>query len=105
LESWDLKPDAPVEVRGEFSPISTATPGTFMSEHLTLQAREHEKLANIDSIHHDGSAHGRGMYWNLTGHKPPRAGNIPLMSSDWPSLPAIVSQLCPSPKSEAPDTR
>src|SRR6476619_5089293 len=70
LESWDLKPDAPVEVRGEFAPIATATPGTFISEHLPLLARETEKLAIIRSIHHDDSAHGRGMYWNLTGHAP-----------------------------------
>lgn len=98
LESWDLKPDAPVEIRGEFSPIETATPGTLVSEHLPLLSRETEKLAIIRSIHHDDSAHGRGMYWNLTGHKPPRAGNIPPMSSDWPSLPAMVSKLRAAPK-------
>ena len=97
LESWDLKPDAPVEVRGEFAPIATATPGIFVSEHLPLLARETGKLAIIRSIHHDDSAHGRGMYWNLTGHRPPRAGNIPPMSSDWPSLPAMVSKLRPAP--------
>jgi hypothetical protein len=105
LESWDLKPDAPVEVRGEFSPIATATPGTVISEHLPLLARETEKLAIIRSIHHDDSAHGRGMYWNLTGHKPPRAGNIPPMSSDWPSLPAMVSKLRPAPAGVPPAVR
>ncbi len=98
LESWDLKPDAPVEMRGEFLPIATATPGILVSEHLPQLARETEKLAIIRSIHHDDSAHGRGMYWNLTGHKPPRAGNIPPMSSDWPSLPAMVSKLRAAPK-------
>src|SRR5689334_12903070 len=36
FESWDPKPDAPVEVRGEFAPIATATPGIFVSEHLPL---------------------------------------------------------------------
>src|SRR5690349_1790219 len=84
LESWDPKPDAPVEVRGEFAPISTATPGIKISEHLPLLARQMEKLAIIRSIHHDDSAHGRGMYWNLTGHAPPRAGNIPPLPGDWP---------------------
>ena len=48
-------------------------------------------LAVVCSIHHDDSAHGRGMYWNLTGHRPPRAGNIPPLPSDWPSLPAMIS--------------
>ncbi|MCI0360232.1 MAG: DUF1501 domain-containing protein [Planctomycetaceae bacterium] len=98
LETWDPKPDAPAEVRGEFSPISTATPGIHIGEHLPLLAQQTEKLAIIRSIHHDDSAHGRGMYWNLTGHRPPREGNIPPLSSDWPSLPAVVSKLRKSPQ-------
>ena len=98
LESWDPKPDARVEVRGEFSPIATATPGIHLSEHMPLLARLTEKLAIIRSIHHDDSAHGRGMYWNLTGHRPPRVGNIPPMANDWPSLAAMVSKLRPAPR-------
>src|SRR5947199_6970049 len=96
-ETWDPKPDAPPEVRGEFLPISTATPGVFLSEHMPLLARQTDKLAIIRSIHHDDSAHGRGMYWNLTGHAPPRSGNIPPLPTDWPSLPAMVSKLRPAP--------
>src|SRR4030095_15909325 len=79
-------------------PISTATPGIQIGEHLPLLAKQTEKLAIIRSIHHDDSAHGRGMYWNLTGHRPPREGNIPPLSSDWPSLPAVVSKLRRSPQ-------
>ena len=74
-ESWDPKPDAPAEIRGEFRPISTATPGIQIGEHMPLLARHTDKLAIVRSIHHDDSAHGRGMYSNLTGHKPPRTGN------------------------------
>ncbi|HUY35038.1 MAG TPA: DUF1501 domain-containing protein [Pirellulales bacterium] len=98
LETWDPKPEAPAEVRGEFSPIQTATPGIHISEHMPLLARQTEKLAIIRSIHHDDSAHGRGMYWNITGHKPPRAGNIPPESSDWPSLAAMVSKFRSAPR-------
>jgi hypothetical protein len=97
-ESWDPKPEAPVEIRGEFQPIRTATPGIVLSEHMPLMARQTEKIAIVRSIHHDDSAHGRGMYWNLTGHRPPRTGNIPPMRNDWPSLPAVVSHLRPAPK-------
>jgi uncharacterized protein (DUF1501 family) len=97
LESFDLKPDAPVNVRGEFTPISTATPGIQISEHLPLLASQTEKLAIIRSIQHDDSAHGRGMYWNLTGHRPPRVGNIPPLPGDWPSLPAMISKLRSAP--------
>jgi hypothetical protein len=92
-ESLDPKPDAPVEVRGEFAPIDTATAGVRISEHLPRLARQTGKLAIVRSIHHDDSAHGRGMYWNLTGHRPPRAGNIPPMPNDWPSFAAVVSKL------------
>jgi hypothetical protein len=98
LETWDPKPEAPVEVRGEFSPIPTATPGIQIGEHLPRLAEQTERLAIIRSICHDDSAHGRGMYWNLTGHKPPREGNIPPLSSDWPSLPAVVSKLRSPPR-------
>jgi uncharacterized protein (DUF1501 family) len=97
LESFDLKPDAPAEIRGEFVPIPTVTPGIEISEHLPLLARHTDKLAIIRSVSHDDSAHGRGMYWMLTGHKPPRAGNIAPMNSDWPSLPAMVSKLRAAP--------
>lgn len=97
-ETWDTKPDAPAEVRGEFSPIATAVPGIQIGEHLPLLSRHTDKLAIIRSIHHDDSAHGRGMYWNLTGHRPPRAGNIPPMSNDWPSFPAMVSKFRTAPR-------
>src|SRR5690349_1629879 len=63
LDAWDLKPDAPVEVRGEFQPIPTRTPGILLSEHLPRVAQQTDKLAIIRSICHDDSAHGRGMYW------------------------------------------
>lgn len=105
IDSLDPKPDAPPEVRGEFRPIATATPGIRFSEHLPLLARHTEKLAVIRSIHHDDSAHGRGMYWNLTGHRPPRVGNIPPLSSDWPSIAAMVSKLRPPPADVPPAVR
>ncbi len=104
-DTWDPKPEAPVEIRGEFQPIATATPGIQVSEHLPLLAQQTEKLAIIRSIHHDDSAHGRGMYWNLTGHRPPRSGNIPPMRSDWPTLAAMVAKLQQLPDGVPPAVR
>lgn len=98
LESFDLKPNAPAEIRGEFSPISTVVPGIQICQHLPLLAQHTDKLAIIRSISHDDSAHGRGMYWNLTGHKPPRVGNIPPERDDWPSLPAMVTRFRSAPR-------
>jgi len=99
-ESFDPKPQAPAEIRGEFDPIATATPGIQFSEHLPLLARHSDRLAIVRSLFHTDSAHGRGMYWNMTGHKPPekRPGNIPPVSSDWPSLAAMVSRFREAPQ-------
>ena len=62
LETLDLKPEAPVEIRGEFSPIATAVPGIQIGEHLPKLARHTDKLAIIRSISHDDGFHGRGMF-------------------------------------------
>lgn len=50
MDMWDLKPEAPVEFRGEFKPISTNVPGVQICEHMPLQARMFDKLASIRSI-------------------------------------------------------
>jgi hypothetical protein len=99
-ETWDLKPDAPVEYRGEFRPIATSVPGIRVGEHLPLLAQHADKLAIIRSIHHRSSAHGKGMYWNWTGHAPPIAEvavNLPPTRTDWPSLGAMVSRFRRAP--------
>ncbi len=57
LDMWDPKPDAPVEVRGPFSPISTALPGVQFSEHLPLQASIADKLSIIRSVDCTASNH------------------------------------------------
>ena len=95
LESFDPKPDAPAETRGEFGTIATATPGLRISEHLPNTARCTERLAIVRSVHHLNAGHGKGMYWNMTGHTPPQPAspaNLPPSRSDWPSLGAMVSQ-------------
>jgi len=98
LETWDLKPRAPAEVRGEFKPIATAVPGIQISEHMPHLAQQTGKLAIIRSMHHRCFAHGKSMYWNMTGHAPPAFTapvNLPPSRSDWPSLAAVVSAFRP----------
>ena len=91
LESWDPKPDAERNVRGEFNTIPTATPGIRVSEHIPLLAKQTGNLAIVRSVHHDNSAHGKGMYWNMTGHAPrPGGGNQPPSPEDWPSIGAMT---------------
>lgn len=101
LDSWDLKPDASADVRGEFHPISTNVPGIQIGQHLPHLSKQIHELAIVRSVHHDCSAHGKGMYWNMTGHSPPlpgTAGNLPPSNDDWPSLGAMVSKFKSAPR-------
>jgi uncharacterized protein (DUF1501 family) len=99
-ETWDTKPDAPREYRGEFRPIETVVPGIRVGEHLPRLAQQIDKLAIIRSMHHRSSAHGKGMYWNITGHPPFAAEvavNLPPSRQDWPNLGAMVSRFRTAP--------
>ena len=100
LETWDPKPEGPKEIRGSFDTIPTATPGIDIGEHMPYLAKQTNKLAIVRSMHHGSSAHGKAMYWNFTGHKPPQsdtAANLPPSSSDWPSLLSVISKFKSAP--------
>src|SRR5688500_16791808 len=56
-DMWDLKPDAPVEVRGEFKPIDTCVPGVRIGEHLPLTAKWMHKAALVRSVTHKAGCH------------------------------------------------
>ena len=71
LDTYDLKPDAPAEVRGEFKPISTSVPGLFVCEHLPKMARCMHKVALIRSMHHTNRLHDSASTEALTGRQPP----------------------------------
>ena len=70
LETWDLKPDAPSEVRGEFQPIKTNVPGIHISEHFPLLAQRTGKLCIVRSMTHTDVNHTVGhalsAYWSTT---------------------------------------
>jgi hypothetical protein len=70
LDTWDMKPDAPAEVRGKFAPINTNVPGIQICEHFPLMARMMDKVALIRSLHHKtGATHENGQRWMMTGHE------------------------------------
>ena len=93
LDTFDMKPGAGTEIRGEFQPVSTRVPGISITEHLPLMNRQIQHLAVVRSVHHRSADHRKAAYWNLTGHPPTGAiGGVvaPLLPSrkDWPSLGA-----------------
>src|SRR5205085_2688016 len=69
LDTWDMKPDAPAEVRGKYQPIRTNVTGVQICEHFPLMARMMDKVALIRSLHHrTGATHENGQRWMMTGH-------------------------------------
>src|SRR6202040_1762059 len=57
IDMWDLKPDAPVEIRGPFKPIRTSVTGTLVSEHLPLCAKIAHKYTIVRSHSHNDNGH------------------------------------------------
>ena len=98
LETFDLKPDAPAEVRGEFKPISTKVPGVQIGEHFTGLASLTDKLSIIRSLTHDDPAHLSSGHATLTGQLAPviKSDATPPSSKDSPHLGALVSKLRPT---------
>ncbi|MGH7199596.1 MAG: DUF1501 domain-containing protein, partial [Planctomycetaceae bacterium] len=88
-DTWDLKPDAPIEVRGEFRPIATATPGIEVCEHFPQLARRTGELAVIRSMTHGDVNHTTATSYLLTG-QPPAPGDL---RDDWPHVGAVLSKL------------
>ncbi len=91
-DSFDLKPDAPDEVRGEFRPIATRTPGLQICEHLPLLAERSEQWALVRSLTHPSNDHSAGHHMMLTGRTTLPAGfnpNAP-QPGDWPSIAAVA---------------
>ena len=74
-DMWDLKPDAPEEIRGTFRPIATNVPGIDISEHMPRMARLAGKYAIVRSVHHQQSNHPAAAYWMMIGSPIARPSN------------------------------
>jgi len=79
IDTFDMKPDAPAEFRGEFGSIKTKNPELRVCEHLPLLAQETDKYSLIRSFRHHNSDHGAADHYMLTGHFP-SAGFNPSLS-------------------------
>ena len=68
IDTWDMKPDAPSEFRGDFTPVSTNLPGIHISEHLPKLAKIHDKFSLVRSFGHANSNQGQADHFMLTGY-------------------------------------
>lgn len=102
IDMYDMKPNAPREIRGEFQPIATNVSGYQVCEHLPHIAGVMDKLAIVRTVHHQNPGHLPASHWMMTGHQPtPNAtGNVnPCIGSvvsrfrgpNDPGMPAYVS--------------
>ena len=95
IDMWDMKPEAPSEIRGPFSPISTNVPGTQISQLMPLCSQVAGKFTILRSHSHNDNAHQTGRHWVMTGYPPNfadgQARGIPF-NELYPSLGSIVSR-------------
>ena len=92
LDSFDMKPAAPENIRGEFKPVSTATPGLQICEHLPMLAARSQHWALCRSLTHSSNEHSAGHHIMLTGRSqlPPGFSPNSPSRSDHPSIASIV---------------
>ncbi len=102
-ESFDMKPDAPEEIRGEFKPIATRTPGIQICEHLPMLADRSEKWALVRSLTHPYNEHSIGHHVMLTGRtEQPRGFDARKPApTDFPSIASLITGIVP-PRNNLP---
>jgi hypothetical protein len=95
LDMWDLKPQAPEEIRGTFRPADTNVPGIQISEHLPRMARLADKYVILRAVQHTSGNHPAAAYWMMVGS--PMARNAPqavtMSREDRPHPGAVAARL------------
>lgn len=97
-DTWDVKPNAPREVRGEFESITTSVPGLRISEHLPLCSKVMDRVALVRSMHHPMTNHNAAAVEALCGRTPLK-GDLELLANDvatdFPCYGAALNYLVP----------
>ena len=88
-DTYDMKPDAPAEYRGMYTPIKTTVPGTIISERFPLQAKVMNHLSQVRSVHHENGIHAPSAHWMQTGHFGPTLARI---AQQKPSFGSVISR-------------
>jgi hypothetical protein len=107
-DTWDMKPDAPADMRGEFNPIRTCLPGYTVCELMPRLAREVDKLTVLRGVNHNIADHNPGSMYMLGSGNPPNptilhptwSAVVKRESRDLPGVPTTVA--IPTEPSEGP---
>ncbi len=101
LDMFDLKPNAPAEIRGPFKPVATTVPGLQICEHLPRLAGLAHRYALVRSVSHNNHNHTPMIYYTLTGRpveQPNQDNDVrPPQRTDSPHLGAVLAKFRRSP--------
>ncbi|MFN0197489.1 MAG: DUF1501 domain-containing protein [Planctomycetaceae bacterium] len=98
-DTYDLKPNAAPEYRGDYLPIDTNAPGVQITERFPRQAKVMDRLSIVRSVNHQNAIHAPSAHWMQTGYfGPTLARNAPQK----PSFGSVIARVCGSPGSQIP---
>jgi len=103
-DSFDLKPNAPADIRGEFNPVATQTPGVQICEHLPMLAACSKKWSLIRSLTTPYNGHSEGHMAIQSGRTPlpPGFSGTKPQATDWPSIASVVGDALPARNNNLP---
>ncbi|MEX0678953.1 MAG: DUF1501 domain-containing protein [Pirellulales bacterium] len=99
LDTYDLKPEAPVEYRGFWHPIRTNVPGIEIGELFPRQAKVADKFSIVRSLHHDNGDHFTGGHYMLTSRGGASGADT---TGKYPSIGSIAAKICGPRRSGMP---
>ena len=101
-DTFDMKPNGPAELRGEFKPIASSVPGLPVCELLPRMAQVMDSVTVVRSVCHRATFHNSAAYYSLTGHQPQAdIVSATASASDFPAYGSVVSKLAPG-RSQVP---
>ncbi|MFQ3592934.1 MAG: DUF1501 domain-containing protein [Gemmataceae bacterium] len=99
LDTFDMKPDAPAEVRGKYQPIASSLPGVPVCEKLPNMARVLDRVCQIRTLRHTMKNHNSAGYYSLSGYAPPSDDQRLRDTQDlFPAYGSVVDRLAPAAK-------
>lgn len=97
LDTWDMKPGAPAEIRGSFKPIATSVAGVQICEHMPRLASVVHRCTIHRAMHHDTPNHPAGSYWMMVGSpiQRPAPSGVGRSREDRPHPGSVLTKLAP----------